>query len=720
MAEADEYSQPQLEYEEENEPADPFCHQPLPSPRSFRLLKFPEVQEEYEEPTYEIEIHCLDQAPLYSALSYTWDSPIRVLSKSEFDGWDPEESIDHPTLYGGDVLCNSQHVKLRENLYDALMTLSESRAGEYLWVDALCIDQENLSERCAQVLLMAEIYSSAHSTILYLGNYAPDLPGVKMVLDEFRPAYTKWYDSLDARMKAFSNRTQITSPAFLQELNLKGSAMDWVGHWRSLRKFFWRTRWFQRVWIIQEVSLASSIEVVCEEDTLEWEAIIDIIRIIQNSGLALPEIESSVSNPHSSLRTPLKSVDKLVSIWTMCVNNASNKESFRQELQDLFGTASSSADWYAFFLLLLHETRSQACSDLRDKVYATWSLAKNFAPKGLESAILPDYTVSVEKTYLSVTKALCLNLPKLAVLSYVLRSDGNESIAVPSWVPDFTIQPHGMITLNCYPHFNSAPPGLDAGSVSVFGSSLNVAAYHIDTIVDSCPSMGDLSEACNLQPCLEMFLNLKQEYTQTGEDRLDVLWRTIICDTSGNDHPAPMLPSRQRFKSWVTWLTMEHMVKLQKRTNHDDQQKLWLQEICRVFARFQSPDLRLPTEDVVMDLFTFHTATNDTPISELDDEYVNYHHCHNYYKDFHRICTWALNERALFCTSKGHVGLTLGTARVGDQIWLLGDAKVPFTLRKTDNSNQFYLVGDTYLHGFMHGDKLDHNIKDQFISISIV
>jgi hypothetical protein len=716
MAEADEHTQQQLEYEEEDKPARSFRHQPLPSPRSFRLLRFLENQEEYDDPMYEIETYYLDQAPPYSALSYTWDSPIRVLSKSEFDGWDPEENNNTFTDVGGDVINNSQQVG--ENLYDALTTLSQSRAGEHLWVDALCIDQENLSERSAQVLLMAEIYSSAQRTILYLGNYAPDLPGVKMVLDEFRPAYMKWYTSLEAGMEAYSNRTLVTSQIFLQEINLKGSTMDWVGHWRSLRKFFWRHRWFQRVWTIQEVSLASSIEVVCEEDTLQWEAILETITILQNSDLALPEIESCVSNPHPSLRTPLRSINKLVSIWTMCASITSEKEKFKKELKDIFGTDSSFENWYAFFLLLLHETRSQDCSDPRDKVYATWSLAKNFAPQGLESAILPDYTVSVEDTYLSATKALCLNLPKLAALSYVLRSDVNESISIPSWVPNFTVQPHGMVTVLCYPHLNSAPPGLDAGSVSIVGSSLNVAAYHIDTIVDTCPTLGDLSEDCNLQPCLEMCLNLKEEYTQTGDHRLDVLWKTIICDTSGSEHPAPISPSRQRFKNWLKWLTMEHMVKLKKKTDHDDQCKLWLKEICRVFAKFQSSDLPLPTEDEIMELFNYHTIV--TPITELDAEYVKYNHCHDFYLDFHRMCTWALSERRLFCTSKGYVGLTLDTAKIGDQIWLLGDAKVPFTLQKTDDSKQFSLVGDTYLHGFMHGDKLDHNIKDQFVSISIV
>jgi hypothetical protein len=40
----------------------------------------------------------------------------------------------------------------------------------YIWIDALCIDQTNLSEREAQVSLMGELFRKATTVIAWLGD----------------------------------------------------------------------------------------------------------------------------------------------------------------------------------------------------------------------------------------------------------------------------------------------------------------------------------------------------------------------------------------------------------------------------------------------------------------------------------------------------------------------------------------------------------------------
>jgi len=40
---------------------------------------------------------------------------------------------------------------------------------EYLWIDALCIDQDDLDERSRQVSFMKEIYQQAQHTMIWLG-----------------------------------------------------------------------------------------------------------------------------------------------------------------------------------------------------------------------------------------------------------------------------------------------------------------------------------------------------------------------------------------------------------------------------------------------------------------------------------------------------------------------------------------------------------------------
>jgi hypothetical protein len=83
-------------------------------------------------------------------LSYTWGKAI--LADIEEDNDDP--GIEH------EIFVDSEPFIITENLYDGLSELRKDVTG-YLWVDALCIDQTNLDERAAQVLLMGDIYSSA-------------------------------------------------------------------------------------------------------------------------------------------------------------------------------------------------------------------------------------------------------------------------------------------------------------------------------------------------------------------------------------------------------------------------------------------------------------------------------------------------------------------------------------------------------------------------------
>jgi hypothetical protein len=60
------------------------------------------------------------------------------------------------------------------NLHAALSRLRDHSFERIIWVDAICIDQENLKERIQQVQLMAKIYSNALRVIVWLGEETKD------------------------------------------------------------------------------------------------------------------------------------------------------------------------------------------------------------------------------------------------------------------------------------------------------------------------------------------------------------------------------------------------------------------------------------------------------------------------------------------------------------------------------------------------------------------
>jgi Heterokaryon incompatibility protein (HET) len=81
----------------------------------------------------------LDGSQLYEALSYVWGT-------------------DEPS---NPVHLGSESLLVRDNCYAALRRLRDRACRRTLWIDAICINQEDIKEKSLQVALMADIYSNA-------------------------------------------------------------------------------------------------------------------------------------------------------------------------------------------------------------------------------------------------------------------------------------------------------------------------------------------------------------------------------------------------------------------------------------------------------------------------------------------------------------------------------------------------------------------------------
>jgi hypothetical protein len=89
---------------------------------------------------------------LYECLSYVWGSPEN-----------PQPPIVHhkenPVV----------ELQLTRNLHSALLHLRNPVLERSLWVDAVCINQDDFEERAHQVTSMARIYGLAQRVIAWLG-----------------------------------------------------------------------------------------------------------------------------------------------------------------------------------------------------------------------------------------------------------------------------------------------------------------------------------------------------------------------------------------------------------------------------------------------------------------------------------------------------------------------------------------------------------------------
>jgi hypothetical protein len=89
---------------------------------------------------------------LYEALSYVWGDSTKPLPKF--------------------IFIDTYQLPVTVKLHAALSRLRDHSFERIIWVDAVCIDQDNLEEREQQVKLMPKIYSKAHRIIVWLGEAA--------------------------------------------------------------------------------------------------------------------------------------------------------------------------------------------------------------------------------------------------------------------------------------------------------------------------------------------------------------------------------------------------------------------------------------------------------------------------------------------------------------------------------------------------------------------
>ncbi|RSL79287.1 hypothetical protein CEP51_007487 [Fusarium floridanum] len=242
----------------------------------IRLLKIDSL-----ETAFKLVTVSLNDAPDYAALSYVWGTPT------------DQES----------VIIQGQHVQIGRNLASALVRLRrpvdiqddhslgaqtfrrsvrssverilpfrtrEKHPALYLWVDALCINQQDLEERAWQVQLMGRIYSSAQVVYCWIGptDYSLAFNSLKKVAHEVRRQSQS--QGVDTDKCEFQPRSLWRYPSLCMTTDLSGyfpSNKAWTSIWKLLDETYWR-----RVWIFQELVLARRAILIGPSDaTLSWD-----------------------------------------------------------------------------------------------------------------------------------------------------------------------------------------------------------------------------------------------------------------------------------------------------------------------------------------------------------------------------------------------------------------------------------------------------------------
>lgn len=317
----------------------------------------------------------------YAALSYVWGD----LSETS------------------PIILNGQEIRVQQNLEGALRNLS-SRAdfhGRYkLWVDAICINQQDWQEKSRQIRRMKNIYGDAHEVIAWLGEGENESDkAINLVQALSEASFNDCGEELEIRLRE--------DPDYLG-----------FGCWMALHDLMGRQYWY-RLWIIQEVILGSSSVVLrCGNRSIDWTSfcrgigfLFDYLWTVKDSLLGREIYMQKGQNPSAWITTSLHLVHR--NLWAL-------------SRQEEYG-----GDDYMSFGQLLDLANSAASRDSRDKVYG---LVGMMDPVIAEN-VVPDYTLPPSKVYAAVAKTFICTHGNLEPLREGNPWGGTRS---PSWAADWT------------------------------------------------------------------------------------------------------------------------------------------------------------------------------------------------------------------------------------------------------------------------------------------
>lgn len=305
------------------------------------------------------------------------------------------------------MIIEGHHFPVTENLESALRNLrnfrdpaSEATTGvtrSFWWIDAICINQEDVVERNQQVNLMTRIYKKAVGVHIWLGEQADDSEIAFQVAHQL------------AKQKP-------QGPGHPDVVYPETSAEQRNIHRKALAKLCARP-WWERVWVRQEVAVANEATVHCGSYSCSFHALTLAVTTLNtmDEELGFKIVQDSPDSPDPApdlLRAP---AFRRAYILTYYRTNAGR------------GPVATYQDLRT---LILH-TRSCAATDPRDKVFSILGLAD---PDFWN--LKADYRLSVNQTFILGAQSCIMKKQSLDILSGCQNPDKLNGL--PSWVPNLT------------------------------------------------------------------------------------------------------------------------------------------------------------------------------------------------------------------------------------------------------------------------------------------
>jgi hypothetical protein len=360
-------------------------------------------------------IASLHDHPTYEALSYTWGS----------------------TTPTNTILIDSSEFRVTPNLESALYKIRRDSEPVIIWIDAVCIAQNDADEKSWQVGQMGDVYRQPTQVLVWLGPSSDDSDSAMDTIALIGPYAAKVLVTHDEDLEIIAPKCLESRGSKLDDLNeysperlyqrlLGVGDQNWQFPLVAMAALI-RRPWWRRTWVLQELILAKQITFLCGDKEVKedhwmgaWFALALLERTIY---LKLYVTMEDVSD--YELRYPKAMLD----------NSARNMLRYRRWINPLYKESLSLPLLGLLRLTAIGPTGRKepnfAVTDPRDRIYGMLGLATDVDILGIK----PDYNADCPRLYtlavISLLKQGHINVLDLIQFPKMVKG-------LPSWVPDWS------------------------------------------------------------------------------------------------------------------------------------------------------------------------------------------------------------------------------------------------------------------------------------------
>ncbi len=560
----------------------------------------------------------------------------------------------------------------------AMVAIRQAKSTRALWIDQLCINQQDDAEVTAQVGIMYHIYNSALRTLIFLD---------------------------PALMPDTEVNADLTYVRLLRETYLRRTGP----HQGPVNKGFeaiFAHPWFARAWILQEVNTAQDVIVHFGAKILKWSDLV-YANVYQGAYLAsydrygcIPSIAIMVSQ-----LTPLGVESQFMVLARL---RAYRKWFHRLGIGRLWSPEMTKR---RSMLDLLHDSRFCQCANPRDRVFALLSMSTDRAAReGLQDPendlLTIDYKLPIVTVYTNIAKYILSTTSTLEILCF---AEGRHVLpGLPTWVPDWTQQ-------RFYP-FQRLPHHFH---YSAMFQDMHLAE-HVHPLQTAKPrpkprvSFSSTEKSPDGTHTLKVYGSVLDSvekvgmpWTKQGGDRDEEViadWRVLASGDRAEEFAGPIF-----HKSDLDPATLLHFwYKLGKNRRLNVFDKITVRPDSPPFSYSYRAPAMVPAQH---------------PMRTLWESESEYNFCRYGLRVYLFLSVLAFGitsvgtafflgstlslcsvGRKLVITKEGYIALVPEDVRVGDiVVFLEGGGCVPFVLRATGEGpeQRYTLIGAGYVHGFM-------------------